>query len=138
MRAIIPLIVLLAACSAGGSDPAGPGTSAAPTNEEVPSEGCAHVVDVEVVDEGARAFTFHVTVSSADEGWDKYADEWVVRSANGEVFGTRVLTHPHVDEQPFTRSLRGVIIPDGVSRVDVAARDSVLGFCGDTFAVDLP
>ncbi len=41
-------------------------------------EGCADVVGVEIVRDGDGSFTFHVTVASADEGWDKYADEWVV------------------------------------------------------------
>ncbi len=138
MRVIVALIVVLAGCSSGGLGPAGPGPSATSGNGNTPIEGCAHVVDVEAVDEGARAFTFHVTVSSADEGWDKYADEWVVRSEDGDVFGTRVLTHPHVDEQPFTRSLSGVLIPEGVSSVEVAARDSVLGYCGRALELDIP
>lgn len=61
-----------------------------------------------------------------------------MRTTDGTVLGRRVLTHPHVDEQPFTRSLSDVTIPDGVADVVVAAHDSVAGFCGETLAVALP
>ena len=56
----------------------------------------------------------------------------------GDVLGTRVLAHPHVDEQPFTRSLTDVEIPAVVTIVEVAARDSVVGFCGTTATVAVP
>ena len=71
---------------------------------------------------------FDVTVEHADEGWDHYADGWEVRSQDGTQLGFRELLHPHVDEQPFTRSLTGVQVPDGVDRVRVRARDSVHGW----------
>jgi len=50
---------------------------------------------------GAR---FDVTLSHADTGWEDYADGWRVELEDGTVLGTRVLGHPHVNEQPFTRS----------------------------------
>ncbi|MGB5655630.1 MAG: hypothetical protein WBN35_03340, partial [Acidimicrobiia bacterium] len=56
----------------------------------------------------------------------------------GEVLDTRVLAHPHVGEQPFTRSLTGVDIPEAVTTVEIAARDSVVGFCGTTATVAVP
>lgn len=49
--------------------------------------------------------TVHVTLSHPDTGWDHYADGWEVLDANGTRLGLRVLAHPHVEEQPFTRSL---------------------------------
>ena len=82
-------------------------------------------------------WSFSVAVASADTGWDKYADAWEVRAPDGTVLGTRELLHPHVDEQPFTRSLSGVAVPAGVSEVVIAARDSVEGFCGATFELTL-
>ncbi len=33
-----------------------------------------------------------------------YVDGWHVETAEGEILGTRILLHPHVGEQPFTRS----------------------------------
>ena len=92
---------------------------------------CADVVAVEVTGDGP--YRFAVTVSSPDTGWDKYADEWRIESESGEVLGVRELTHPHVDEQPFTRSLGGVEMSEG--SVIVAARDSVEGYCGETMVV---
>lgn len=87
---------------------------------------------------GDGSHTFAVTISSADTGWDKYADAFEVVAPDGSVLGTRVLAHPHVEEQPFTRSLTGVEVPEGVDRVTIRARDSVVGFCGVEMTVDLP
>jgi len=54
------------------------------------------------------------------------------------VLGVRELAHPHVNEQPFTRSLGGVEIPDGVQEVTIRARDSVHGYGGAELSVELP
>ena len=43
-----------------------------------------------------------------------------------------------VDEQPFTRSLSGVVIPEGVDTVTVEAHDSVHGWGGAAVEVTLP
>ena len=99
--------------------------------------GAAHVVEA-TVEPSQSGFRVTATVASADIGWDRYADTWEVRDESGEVIGTRVLAHPHVDEQPFTRSLDGVDIPSTVSFVEIAARDSVSGFCGSTVLVQVP
>ncbi|MEM9733911.1 MAG: hypothetical protein AAF903_10580 [Pseudomonadota bacterium] len=72
-------------------------------------------------------YNFRVTLSHGDTGWDHYADAWEVVLPDGTVAGTRVLLHPHVEEQPFTRSKTGIVIPEGVSEVTVRGRDSVHG-----------
>jgi hypothetical protein len=100
-----------------------------------PGEGCADVVGVELEVEPDGRFTIAVSVRSADTGWDKYADVWEVVGPDGEVLATRTLAHPHVDEQPFTRSLSGVAIPESAPFVTVRARDSIEGFCGETVEV---
>jgi hypothetical protein len=74
--------------------------------------------------------TFVVTVRHDDEGWDHYANAWQVVAPDGTVLATRVLRHPHVGEQPFTRAMRGVRIPPDVTTVHIRARDSVHGFGG--------
>ena len=84
-----------------------------------------------------ETYVFTVTVRHADEGWEHYADRWDILGPDGEVLATRVLRHPHVDEQPFTRSLRSVRIPEGVERVMVRAHDKVHELGGETVAVDL-
>ena len=63
---------------------------------------------------GANGWRFDVTIRHPDTGWDHYADGWRILDMDGTVLGTRVLHHPHETEQPFTRSLSGVAIPDGV------------------------
>ncbi len=80
---------------------------------------------------------FSVTVRHGDEGWDHYADRWQVLAPDGTVLGTRRLLHPHVGEQPFTRSLSGVRIPDGIDRVTIRAGDKVHGLGGKTVTVDI-
>lgn len=98
----------------------------------------ADVVAVEVVEEAAGTFGFSVTIRSEETGWDKYADRWEVLAPDGTVLGTRVLLHPHVEEQPFTRSLGGVEVPAGIDEVTVRAHDSVDGYGGAEMTVPLP
>jgi len=85
-----------------------------------------------------------VTVSHPDKGWDDYADGWdvvaldsTVLKPNSSAKYTRILLHPHVDEQPFTRSQSGIVIPPGVTKVKVRAHDSVDGYGGQEIIVDL-
>ncbi len=73
-------------------------------------------------------WSFSVTVSHPDTGWDHYADGWEVTAPDGTQLGFRKLLHPHVNEQPFTRSLSGVAIPEGMAKVMVRAHDSVHGW----------
>jgi len=97
--------------------------------------GLADVVAAEAQCEGARC-TFLVTVRHGDEGWDHYADRYEVRDEAGDVLGTRVLRHPHVDEQPFTRSL-AIDVPQKVRSVRIRAHDSKHGEGGRGIALDL-
>ncbi|EBA13231.1 hypothetical protein [Roseobacter sp. CCS2] len=80
---------------------------------------------------------FSVTLSHPDTGWDHYADGWEVLDADGNSLGIRELLHPHVTEQPFTRSLSGVAIPEGATVVYVRARCNVDGWSDDLFEVVL-
>ena len=99
--------------------------------------GEADVVNAGVDCEGPEC-RFTVTVRHADEGWDHYADKWEVLDGNGNVLGVREFAHPHVREQPFTRSLDGVEIPDGVEEVIIRAGDSVHGYGGKELTVRIP
>lgn len=100
--------------------------------------GQADVVAASATAEGGGRWTFSATVRHADEGWDHYADAWRVVGPDGTVYGTRELAHPHVDEQPFTRTLGGVAVPEGVAEVRIEARDSVHGWGGAAVTVALP
>ena len=100
--------------------------------------GEADIVGVNVTKTGPGVYRFDVMVRHDDTGWDHYADRWDVIGPGGTVLGARVLLHPHVDEQPFTRSLSGVEIPDGVDEVRIRAHDSVHGLGGAEVTVTLP
>ncbi len=94
------------------------------------------IVDVRV--ECTSSCTFAVTLEHADTGWDHYANQWDVMTLDDKLLGSRVLHHPHENEQPFTRRLSGVTIPQGVSQVKIRARDSVHGYGSQEFVVDIP
>ena len=100
--------------------------------------GEVDVVDVRAVEASNGSWTFQVTLRHADEGWDHYADAWEILDEKGVVLGIRKLLHPHVDEQPFTRSLSDVVIPDNVRMVTVRGHDSVHGYGGAEMQVALP
>lgn len=81
---------------------------------------------------------FAVTLSHADEGWEHYANRFEVLAPDGTLLGARALAHPHVEEQPFTRRLPGIRIPDGVTRARVRASDSRHGLGGMELELALP
>jgi hypothetical protein len=99
--------------------------------------GEADVIDVTAT-KGTTGWTFNVTVRHDDKGWEHYADRWDVLAPDGTVLGSRTLLHPHVGEQPFTRSLSGVAIPAGITQVTIRAHDKVHGLGGTELVVDLP
>jgi hypothetical protein len=99
--------------------------------------GEADVVEVVVSANDRGGYNFAVTVAHGDTGWDHYADRWEILDGDGNILGTRTLHHPHVNEQPFTRSLSAVEIPDHVKEVTVRARDSVHEYGGKVVSVDL-
>ena len=98
----------------------------------------AEVVDATASLQGDGIWRFDVTVRHEDTGWENYADAWDILTIGGQLLGQRILVHPHVDEQPFTRSLSGVKIPSDVSQVVVRARDNVDGYSGNDFLLELP
>lgn len=100
--------------------------------------GKADVIGVNASCNENRVCRFDVTVRHADEGWEHYANRWEVLSPAGEILATRVLAHPHDDEQPFTRSLTNVSIPDDLSEVIVRAHDLVHGYGGMERVVPIP
>jgi hypothetical protein len=100
--------------------------------------GKADVIEAVASKAADGTYTFTVTVKSDDTGWDKYADRWEVISSDGRVLGTRVLAHPHEDEQPFTREQSGIEIPADTKQVIVRAHDKVEGFGGKELTIALP
>ncbi len=100
--------------------------------------GEADVLDVHATLTGQNTYRFDVSVAHADEGWAHYANAFEILDLEGNVLGVRKLAHPHVDEQPFTRSLGSGVIPDNVEVVIVRAVDSVHGTGGKEQEVQLP
>lgn len=100
--------------------------------------GEADVVGVTVKKTSSGVYSFDVTVKHADMGWEHYADRWEIVGPDGAVIDARVLLHPHVSEQPFTRSIPRADIPRNVKSVVIRAHDSVHGYGGTEMTVQLP
>ena len=94
------------------------------------------IVKVEL-EPSAHRWTFHVTLAHKDTGWDHFADGWRIVDSKGEELGYRKLWHPHVDEQPFTRTLANVLVPEGTNIVFIEAHDKVHGWAKQRVKVDL-
>ena len=82
------------------------------------------VVEKAMANRSDLGWRIDVTLRHPDTGWDHFADQWQVLDLDGQVIATRQLMHPHVDEQPFTRSLVDVMLPDGIRQVTIRARCS--------------
>lgn len=100
--------------------------------------GEADVVEANITQSSDGTFRVDATVAHADTGWDHYADAFEVLALDGTVLGVRVLAHPHVNEQPFTRSLSGVEIPDEIDEVRIRAKDSVHEYGGAEVVLAVP
>lgn len=85
------------------------------------------IMGVRALQSGA-AWRVEVTVLHPDTGWDHYVDGWEVLDKDGKRLGYRLLHHPHVNEQPFTRALDDLSLPDGTREIFVRAHCSVDGW----------
>ncbi len=111
---------------------------AAACNDGVAIAGEADVTSASAHQSADGSWRFDVTVSHADEGWAHYADRFDIVTLDGKLLGERVLLHPHVTEQPFTRSLADVVIPPDVLQVEIRAHDKVHELGGKTLVLTLP
>lgn len=128
-----------------------PSATAAKTTATMPvttpagsDQANADVLFVRAVQDQDSTWTFHVTVAHPDMGWEDYADGWDVVTPQGNVLKpdedspfTRLLLHPHDNEQPFTRSQSGIEIPAGITQVTIRAHDLLHGFGGQEVVVEL-
>ncbi len=128
------LAVTLVALGCSNSDGAIEDEPTAPSQAE---QAFPDVIEAGVTPDGDR-FTVTATVSSPYDTEERYADAFRVLGPQEQVLGVRELTHPHLDEQPFTRSLRGVVIPEEVTSVTVQARDLENGWGGQTVTAGVP
>lgn len=84
-----------------------------------------------------ETWTVSATLSSPYDTPERYADSWRVLGPDGSVYGERFLFHDHQNEQPFTRSESGIVIPDDVDVVTIEGRDQQYGWGGGTFELTL-
>ena len=104
----------------------------------VPAFADSPVVEDARASRDGSGWRIDVTLSHPDTGWDHYADGWRVLTPDRQEIGMRVLHHPHVNEQPFTRSLGGVAIPGDLKSVLIQSRCSEHGWSEAVFEVQLP
>lgn len=97
----------------------------------------AEIIKVKAEKTSAQKFNISVTLEHEDEGWEHYANAWRIYSAEGELIGERKLHHPHVKEQPFTRSLLGISFPRDHSEVTIVAVCSKTGESKKSYTLKL-
>lgn len=98
--------------------------------------GEADVLFAEVEHAGGNFYRFNVTVEHTDEDWEHYAKAWEVLDMQGKIIGARVLRHPHVNEQPFTRMLI-VELPEDVDQVTIRAYDLIHQYGGKELILNI-
>lgn len=91
--------------------------------------------ELEPTDDGWR---LAATISSPYDTPERYADAFRAITPDGEELGVRELLHDHAGEQPFTRSLDGLEIPDGVEEIVIEGRDLEHGWGGETVTLEVP
>ena len=90
------------------------------------------VLSVKAAHKKGGKWSISVTLSSAYDTRERYADAWRVLDKEGKELGIRILGHHHANEQPFTRS--GTIhIPESTKVIFVEGRDKVNGWSGQRF-----
>ncbi|MCK5648793.1 MAG: hypothetical protein KAI22_07930 [Gammaproteobacteria bacterium] len=99
--------------------------------------GQVDVVDVDIQSKGDNQYRFDVTLQHNDTGWEHYANRWEILDSRGNILATRTLHHPHVEEQPFTRSLAATL-PEHVKTIIIRGHDSVHQYDGREMKVPLP
>lgn len=53
------------------------------------------------------------------------------------LLGKRDIENPHPDEQPFSRSVGSVVLPEGTDTITALASDSKYGFCGRNLSLTI-
>lgn len=99
----------------------------------------AQVKEVRMLLRSDGTWDIHVAVLHNDQGWDHYADRWqILDDTTGEVLAERILAHPHDTEQPFTRSLSRISLPESTRIFRIRASCEQHGFGGREIVVEIP
>lgn len=95
------------------------------------------ILTATVTQQSQGNYSFNVELRHQDTGWEHYADAWRIVDQQGNILGTRVLYHPHIEEQPFTRSLNNINIAQDVNTIYIEAHDKVHGWSKQRLRFDL-
>ena len=96
-----------------------------------------NILAAAIIHQSHGEYLVNVKLEHHDTGWQHYADEWRLVDNEGNILGTRVLQHPHVHEQPFTRSLSNVKLSSELQAVFIEAHDKVHGWTKSRLMIDL-
>jgi len=97
----------------------------------------AQVTHVLATQKSNTNWCFDTSVRHNDQNWDHYADGWQVLDLVGNQLDFRLLGHPHINEQPFTRGKCNIHIPTAISKVVVRAKCNKHDYGGKPVVVDL-
>jgi hypothetical protein len=96
------------------------------------------VIDVKVTPKGGGRFDVAVTMTSPYDTATRYADAFRIVTLDGAQLGIFVFAHDHATEQPFTRALSNVAVPESIKTIRIEGRDMVSGYGGRFMEVVLP
>ncbi len=101
--------------------------------------GAADVIAATARQAADGSWSFEVTMRCDDRGADYFCDRFEVLTPTARVVGVRRLLHDHTDEQPSTRDLQGVHVPDGFPRgVLIRGHHNIRGYDGAALKLELP
>lgn len=134
MRPFLALVVVLclASCSDATVEPSATEPDADEGDLRFPD-----VIAATATPSGEGIWDVSATISSPYDSPERYADAWRVVGPDGSVLGVRELLHDHAAEQPFTRTLAGVVIDPQIEVVTIEGRDQLNGWGGQTFELRL-
>lgn len=95
------------------------------------------VLAVAIIHQSQGEYLVNVKLQHQDTGWDHYADEWRLVDKQGNVLARRIMLHPHVNEQPFTRALNNVKLDDKLTMIYIEAHDTQHGWSNQKLEIDL-
>lgn len=130
---VVPVVVLgLAVACTSTTAPTTTPTITATVESTAADELFPDVLAATATQAADGSWTVAATISSPYDSPSRYADAFRVLTSDGEELGVRILTHDHASEQPFTRSLNSVQIPESLRAIVVEGRDQQSGWGGAT------
>ena len=101
--------------------------------------GAADVIVATARQAADGSWSFNVTMRCDDRGATYFCDRFEVLSPTGGVLGVRRLLHDHTDEQPFSRDLQRVKVPEGFPHgVLIRGHHNIRGYDGAALKLALP